>query len=332
MSANQNIMHTMNLFTIAALGSMTIGLSYFGVLGYSKWAAKENILDVPNERSSHTEPIPRGGGLVIVILTLSGLLLYQVLGGGGPWKVVLSFMAGACLIAGVSWVDDLHSLPSGIRFSAHSLAAIVGIAACGYWHTVSFPLIGQIRLGLLGLPLTFFWIVGLTNAYNFMDGIDGIAGGQAMVAGLWWSVFGWLYQQPLCLVLGLFLASSSMGFLVHNWPPARIFMGDVGSAFLGYSFAMLPIMANYSMSLEGGWSGSFLAGILITWPFLLDTTLTFLRRLYNGEDVFRAHRTHIYQRLVIAGYSSGVISLLYMGLNIMGGIVAMLWSMPEVNP
>lgn len=325
-------MHTMNLFTIAALGSLTIGLSYFGVLEYSKWAVKENILDIPNERSSHTEPIPRGGGLVIVILTLGGLLLYQILGCCGSWKVVLGFMAGACLISGVSWVDDLHSLPIGIRFTAQSLAAVFGIAACGYWHTVSFPLIGQIHLGLLGLPLTFFWIVGLTNAYNFMDGIDGIAGGQAMVAGLWWSVFGWLYQQPLCLVLGLFLASSSMGFLAHNWPPARIFMGDVGSAFLGYSFAMLPIMANYTMSPEGGWAGSFLAGILITWPFLLDTTFTFLRRLYNGEDVFRAHRTHIYQRLVIAGYSSGVISLLYMGLNIMGGIVAMLWSMPEVNP
>jgi UDP-N-acetylmuramyl pentapeptide phosphotransferase/UDP-N-acetylglucosamine-1-phosphate transferase len=325
-------MLTMNLFTIAALGSITIGLSYFGVLEYSKWAVKENILDIPNERSSHTEPIPRGGGSVIVILTLGGLLLFQILGYCGSWRVVLGFLAGACLIAGVSWVDDLHSLPIGLRFSAHGLAAILGIASCGYWHTVSFPLLGPIHLGLLGLPLTFFWIVGLTNAYNFMDGIDGIAGGQAMVAGLWWSIFGWLCQQPLLLVLGLFLACSSMGFLVHNWPPARIFMGDVGSAFLGYSFAMLPIMANYSLNPDGGWAGSFLAGILITWPFLLDTTFTFSRRLYNGEDVFRAHRSHIYQRLVIAGYSSGLISLLYIGLNIMGGIMAMLWSLPEVNP
>jgi len=324
-------MCALNLLTVAALGSMTIGLSYFGVLGYSKWAVRENILDIPNERSSHTEPIPRGGGLVIVILTLGGLLLYQVLGGGDSWKVVVGFMLGAVLIAGVSWVDDLHSLPSGIRFTAHSLAAVLGMASCGYWQTVSFPLIGPIDLGFLGAPLTFVWIVGLTNAYNFMDGIDGIAGGQAMMAGLWWSVLGWLYQQPLLLVLGLILACSSMGFLAHNWPPARIFMGDVGSAFLGYSFAMLPLMANYAMRPDGGWAGSFLVGILLTWPFLLDTTFTFFRRLYNREEVFRAHRSHIYQRLLIAGYSSGVISLLYMGLNMLGGIMALLWSIPEVN-
>jgi UDP-N-acetylmuramyl pentapeptide phosphotransferase/UDP-N-acetylglucosamine-1-phosphate transferase len=322
----------MNLPTAVALGLMTIGLSYFGVLEYSKWAIREKILDIPNERSSHTEPIPRGGGLVIVALTLGGIFIYQVLGCCYSWKVVLGFMLGAFLIAGISWVDDLHSIPIGIRFTAHSLAAIIGIASFGYWHTVSFPLIGQIHLGLVGLPLSFFWIVGLTNAFNFMDGIDGIAAGQATVAGFWWFVFGWLYLQPLLMVLGLFLACSSIGFLAHNWPPARIFMGDVGSAFLGYTFAMLPIMATDSLSPQGGWDGSFLATILLTWPFLIDTTFTFLRRLYNGEDVLRSHRSHIYQRLAIAGYSSCFISLTYMGLTIMGGIMAMVWSAPKVNP
>lgn len=322
----------MNISTVIALGAMTAGLSYFGVMEYSKWAIKRKILDIPNERSSHSAPIPRGGGLVIVVLTLGGLLLYQVLGSHSSWKVVFGFILGAFMISGISWVDDLYSLPVGIRFAVHSLAAVIGIASFGYWHTVSFPLIGQIPLGPVGLPLTFFWIVGLTNAFNFMDGIDGIAAAQAMVAGFWWSVFGWLYLQPLLLVLGLCLACSSAGFLVHNWPPARIFMGDVGSAFLGYTFAMLPIMANDSLSPDGGWDGSFLAGILITWPFLLDTTFTFFRRLYHGEDVLRSHRTHIYQRLAIAGYSSGCISIMYLGLSIMGGIIAMLWSIPKVHP
>jgi UDP-N-acetylmuramyl pentapeptide phosphotransferase/UDP-N-acetylglucosamine-1-phosphate transferase len=322
----------MNLSTVIALGAITIGLSYFGVWQYSKWATRENILDIPNERSSHTKPIPRGGGVVIVALTLGGLFLCQVLGSCGSWKLVLGFMFGAFLISGISWVDDLHSLPVGIRFTCHSLAAVIGIVVFGYWHTVSFPLIGQIQLDLVGLPLTFFWIVGLTNAFNFMDGIDGIAAVQAAVAGFWWSVFGWVYLQPLLLVLGLCLACSSMGFLVHNWPPARIFMGDVGSAFMGYTFAMLPIMARDSLSPDGGWDGSFLAGILITWPFLLDTTYTFLRRLYKGENVLRSHRTHIYQRLAIAGYGSGCISLMYLGLSIMGGIIAMLWLIPKAHP
>jgi UDP-N-acetylmuramyl pentapeptide phosphotransferase/UDP-N-acetylglucosamine-1-phosphate transferase len=322
----------MNISAVIALGAMTIGLSYFGVLKYSKWAIRENILDIPNERSSHIKPIPRGGGLVIVVLTLSGIFLYQVLGSYSSWKLILGFMLGAFMISGISWVDDLHSLPIGIRFTVHSLAAVIGIASFGYWHTVSFPLIGQIHLGLVGLPLTFLWIVGFTNAFNFMDGIDGIAAAQATVAGLWWFVFGWLSLQPLLLVLGLCLACSSFGFLVHNWPPARIFMGDVGSVFLGYTFAMLPIMANDSLGPDGPWDGSFLAGILITWPFLLDTTFTFLRRLYNGEDVLRSHRTHIYQRLSIAGYSSACISLIYLGLSILGGIIGMLWWIPKFHP
>jgi UDP-GlcNAc:undecaprenyl-phosphate GlcNAc-1-phosphate transferase len=308
----------MTILKVIALGAMTIWLSYLGVLKYSRWAIKEKIFDIPNERSSHTMPTPRGGGLVIVLLTLGGLLLCQVLGSCSSWRAVLDFMLGAFIISGISWIDDLHSLPVGIRFACHSLAAVIGIASFGYWHTVSFPLIGQIHLGLVG--------------FNFMDGIDGIAATQATVAGIWWSVFGWLYLQPFLLSLGLCLACSSIGFLVHNWPPARIFMGDVGSAFLGYTFAMLPIMGNNFLSPDGGWEGSFLAGILITWPFLLDTFFTFLRRLYNGEDVLRSHRTHIYQRLSIAGYGSGGISLMYLGLSIMGGIIAMLWSIPKVYP
>lgn len=317
-----------NSLTLVVLGSLTIVLSYFGVTRYSKWAIRGKILDIPNKRSSHSEPIPRGGGVVIVALTLGGLFFYQVLGGYGSWTVFLGFATGAALVSGVSWVDDVHSLPAGIRFAIHSLAAVSGIASLGYWHTLSCPGFGPIQLGHWGLPLTFFWIVGLTNAYNFMDGIDGIAAGQATVGGLWWLIFGWLYTQPLVMVLGLLLACSSIGFLGHNWPPARIFMGDVGSAFLGYTFAILPLMANYSMG--GTWDSSFLAVILLNWPFLLDTSFTFLRRLFRGENVFCAHRTHIYQRMAIAGYSSGFISLLYTGLNILGGIMAMLFLVPKI--
>lgn len=227
--------------------------------------------------------------------------------------------------------DDFHSLPISIRFTGHSLAAIISIAALGYWHIVSFPAIGQVHLGLLGLPLTFYWIIGLTNAYNFMDGIDGIAAGQATVAGLWWSVYGWTYNQPFLIVLSLLLTCSSIGFLAHNWPPARIFLGDVGSAFLGYIFSILPLMASFSSSTDKGWNGSLLFGILINWPFLLDTTYTFLRRMFNRDNVFCAHRSHIYQRLVIAGYSSGFVSLLYMGLSVIGGVIALYCTTYNIN-
>ena len=179
-------------------------------------------------------------------------------------------------------------------------------------------LLGTLTIGwLVGGIITFLWIVGLTNAYNFMDGIDGIAGGQAVVAGLGWATIGWLNNVPLVFALGLFICASSLGFLGHNWPPAHIFMGDVGSAFLGYTFAILPLLHNNATMP--------LVGLLLVWPFVFDTVFTFVRRLLKGENVFSAHRSHLYQRLVIAGYSHQRVALTYIGLAAVGGVLAIAW-------
>ena len=129
-------------------------------------------------------------------------------------------------------------------------------------------------LGWLGLIITFLWIVGLTNAYNFMDGIDGIAGGQAVVAGMGWAVLGWLTVQPLVGLMGVLLAAASLGFLGHNWPPARIFMGDV--AALSW-VSCLPCWLWLQHATRS--TRLALVGILFVWPFVFDATFTFLRRL-----------------------------------------------------
>ena len=173
--------------------------------------------------------------------------------------------------------------------------------------------------GWLGVPLAFFWVVGLTNAYNFMDGIDGLAGSQAVIAGVGWAGLGWLRGEPLVSLLGLLVAGSSLGFLLHNWPPARIFMGDVGSAFLGFTFAALSVLAAQQNPRLA------VAGILLLWPFIFDTIGTFLRRLRRRENVFAAHRSHLYQRLVIAGYSHRTVTLLYSGLALVGLVLALVW-------
>ena len=229
--------------TALLVGVLALALSYAGVGRLRRWAGHRQLLDFPNERSSHTHPTPRGGGLVIVILSTAGLILAWLRYPTLSPAALIAYLVGAWLIAGVSWLDDQRSLPNRVRFAAHSLGAILAILAFGYWRVVSIPLIGSLDLGWLGLLITFVWIAGLTNAYNFMDGIDGIAGGQAVVAGLGWAVLGWSDQQPLVAALGVLLAAASLGFLGHNWPPARIFMGDVGSAFLGYTFAVLPVVA-----------------------------------------------------------------------------------------
>ncbi len=301
----------------AGLSLVALALSYWGVARVRHWAEQHQILDIPNERSSHTRPVPRGGGLAIVIVTLVGGLLYGAFTSIASWSSLVAYTTGATLIALVSWLDDLYSLPKWVRFATHSLSAILALWSFGPWHMLDLPLLGQLHLGWLGLPVTFFWIVGLTNAYNFMDGIDGIAGGQAVIAGFSWAVLGWLSGQPLVGVFGLLLAASSLGFLGHNWPPARIFMGDVGSAFLGYSFSVLPIVAaQHDPRLA-------LAGVLLVWPFVFDTFFTFLCRLLRGEDVFSAHRSHLYQRLVIAGASHCSVTVRYMCLALAGTALAL---------
>ncbi|MCG2659386.1 MAG: glycosyltransferase family 4 protein, partial [Kiritimatiellae bacterium] len=219
---------------------------------------------------------------------------------------------GALLIAGVSWLDDMRPVSFWVRLLVHALGACVAMAGIGIIREIGMPFGIDLPLGWLGFPLTLVWIVGLTNAYNFMDGIDGIAGGQAVVAGLGWAVLGWIGAQPLVGVMGLLIATASLGFLGHNWPPAKIFMGDVGSAFLGFSFAALTVMASQSNPIF------VLAGIALIWPFVFDAVFTFARRLCRGEKIWAAHRSHLYQRLVISGLSHGQVSGLYIGLAMLG--------------
>ena len=306
---------------ILGVGFLALVLSYLGVAVLRRWAERRQILDIPNERSSHTLPIPRGGGIAIVFFSLIGFIVIWQFNPIWPFSVFLTYLVGGVLIAAVSCLDDFHSLPNRIRFAAHSLCAILAILGFGYFRSISIPFLGQLHLGWIGLLVTFLWIVGLTNAYNFMDGIDGIAGGEGVIAGLGWALLGWVTDEQLVCILGILLATTSLGFLGHNWPPARIFMGDVGSAFLGYTFAILAVIAAQKdprLALAGG---------LLVWPFVFDTTFTFLRRLRNGENVFAAHRSHLYQRLVTAGYSHRFVTLLYIGLSGAGAILALTWTL-----
>ena len=302
---------------LVVLGATGLVLSYVWVGRIRVWAERHRMLDIPNERSSHTVPVARGGGLAIVAVSLTGLVLswYWI----STWsRPVLTYVIGAILVFTVSWLDDLRPLSNRVRFAVHAASAILVVTCCGRLDAITVPFLGRIDLGMAGFLVAFLWIVGLTNAYNFMDGIDGIAGGQAVVGGVGWAILGWMLNIPLVSALGALLATTSLGFLFHNWPPARIFMGDAGSAFLGYSFACLAII-----SLEKN-STMALAGVLIVWPFVFDTTFTFFRRLINRENVFAAHRSHLYQRLVISGLSHQTVTLLYAGLDILGVLLALL--------
>ena len=304
-----------------------LGLSALCVSGSRRWAA-ERMLDIPNARSLHTRPTPRGGGLGIVIGVLIGawsLFVSRIL--SIPLREISALSLGGAIVALIGWLDDIHRLSYPIRLVVQVISSAVILIAVGHFHTIKVPFVSDIHLYSIGIPLALFWIMGLTNAYNFMDGIDGIAGGQALIAGSGWAIIGYMNSETFVALIGLLLAASSLGFLSHNWPPARIFMGDVGSAFIGFTLAVLPIIA-------GQRDPRFMiVGILLVWPFVFDTSFTLARRLYNKENIFVAHRSHIYQRLVIAGYSHRFVTLLYMGLALIGTVIALLWykNAPFIN-
>ncbi len=165
---------------IVGLGLVPFALAFYGVGRFRKWAERRRILDVPNERSSHTRPTPRGGGMVIVAVTLAGIWAFLfVAGRTDSWLPAALYTLGAALIAGVGWLDDLRRLPNSVKFGAQSLGAVLLIVGYGPWKEIALPYLGSIPLGWAGWLVTFLWIAGVTNAFNFMDGIDGIAASQA---------------------------------------------------------------------------------------------------------------------------------------------------------
>jgi Fuc2NAc and GlcNAc transferase len=295
-------------------------LTYGGVEVFRRWSRGRNLLDIPNERSSHTEPTPRGGGLIIDVVCLSMLLLYclyfQI---GAFW----SYFAGALIVALISWLDDLFSVSSLWRFLCHSAAAVLVVWNLGFWENVYVPFYGTVFLGYIGQVITFFWIVWLINAYNFMDGIDGIAGAQALTAGLGWLIVGFLLNVEHAGFYGGVVAFSGLGFLIHNWQPAKIFMGDVGSAFLGYTFAVLPLMALKETKRE-----DFLlpvVAITLVLLFVFDSLVTLFKRILKREKIWQAHREHIYQKLVIEGFSHQSVTILYASLSIFIAALLIFW-------
>jgi UDP-N-acetylmuramyl pentapeptide phosphotransferase/UDP-N-acetylglucosamine-1-phosphate transferase len=260
--------------------------------------APKKALDVPNERSSHSRPTQTGGGLVIVGGFLIGLAVW--LGTGGSLSPrALGWLAGALLVAGVSFVDDLHPLPAVPRLLTHGLGAVV-LTVVGAQDR-ELPL-------LAALPLAFLWIALMTNVYNFMDGIDGLATSQAIVAGVAMAVAGIAVRNPLVATGAGLLAAASAGFLFYNLPPARLFMGDVGSTFLGFSFAGLSLLGNLGV---GGGRLPVEFGLVVLAPFLFDSLSTLARRIWRGERWYAAHRTHYYQRLVQVGLSHAQVTGLY---------------------
>jgi UDP-N-acetylmuramyl pentapeptide phosphotransferase/UDP-N-acetylglucosamine-1-phosphate transferase len=269
------------------------------------WARARGRLDLPNERSSHTVPTPRVGGLAIVMAVFVGLTTLRVHGALTDAHGV-SLVLGALTVAALSFADDLRPLPVSLRLAGHLVVAVVVVTVAG---TPPTPTLDALTIVTMAAGAT--WIVGLVNAYNFMDGIDGLAAAYAIVAAAGWAIVGFVDGLPTLTGVPLVISAASATFLGFNWHPARVFMGDTGSAFLGYAFAVLPFA-------DVATPRRFVSAAFFVWPFLFDTIFTFVRRLVRGENVVQAHRTHLYQRLVATGLSHPRVSALYVALGLLG--------------
>lgn len=293
-------------FLISAL--VSAGLAAL-VLGY----ARHHMLDIPNERSSHTIPTPRGGGLAIVITFSAGLCVLAVASaiafdmlvalGGAGWAVALAGFA-----------DDKRHVPPGLRLSVQAGATLWAM----FWLGGAPPLeIGDYVLqpGLIGGVIALICVVWLTNLYNFMDGIDGLAGSETAVVAGGGALLAWLGDAPAIAALLLILAGASSGFLVWNWPPARLFMGDVGSGFIGLTLGLLAILAAKEDVIPI-WTWAILMSV-----FIVDATMTLFRRIACGADWMSAHRSHAYQRLARQTGSHGAVTITATAINL-------LWLLP----
>jgi Fuc2NAc and GlcNAc transferase len=252
-----------------------------------RYALSRSLIDIPNARSSHSVPTPRGGGVAIVISFLVALFL-MVSQSLVPWPLALALLGSGIGIAILGFLDDHGHVPARWRLLGHFIAAVWAL----FWLGGLSPLVffgTSIDLGVLGHILAAFYLVWMLNLYNFMDGIDGIASVEAIFACLGASLLYWLAGFDSLIFVPLVLAMAVAGFLYWNFPPARIFMGDAGSGFLGIILGLLSLQAAWA-SPKLLWVWLILLGV-----FIVDATVTLMRRLLRGDKVYEAHRSHAYQ-------------------------------------
>lgn len=278
-----------------------------------------SILDIPNHRSSHEQPVPNGGGVAIVLTVLVGFLAVYLAGDLVP--IAESHMLGlgvaSVVIVFVGLLDDLKKLQSfRIKLVTQIFAAGVLVGFDIVIRDVTLPFAGNIALGWWAYPVTLIWVIGLTNAFNFMDGLNGLAAGTAVICSAFFGLISFFEGSLFIYMLCYVMAAASLGFLPFNFPRARIFMGDVGSQFLGFMFAALAVIAAENDVSRT----SMIVMPLLFFHFIFDTVFTLFRRLWAGEEVTQAHRSHLYQLLNRIGWSHVRVSALQYGFAVLQGL------------
>jgi Fuc2NAc and GlcNAc transferase len=272
---------------VIAVAAATIAVAVTG------WVRRQALarlwLDVPTARSSHQTPTPRGGGMAIVVASAAGFVALWA-AGAIETGMLAALLGGGLMVAWIGFRDDRKPVRPAVRLAVHLAAAAWALAWLGGVPPVKFGTT-LVDFGVAGYALGVLAIGWVVNLFNFMDGIDGIAASEAAFMALAGALLAGSAAAPDVAAAGVVFAAACLGFLAWNWPPARIFMGDVGSGYLGYVLAVLALVAMWRSPV------ALFAWLALGALFFVDATVTLARRLLRGERVHQAHRSHAYQWL-----------------------------------
>lgn len=282
-----------------------------------KLAHKIGAVDKPNARKVHAKIMPRLGGLAIFIGVIVGYFT-----GGLHNEKITGITVGALIIVLVGVLDDKYELSAKYKLVGQLLAAAAVVGSGLTIDHLSVPFIGQFDLGWASYPVTVFWVVAITNAINLIDGLDGLSAGISSIVIATIAVLAAVAGKPMILMISLILLGSTLGFLFHNFHPAKIFMGDTGALFLGYSISILSLLGMYkSVTLF-----SFIVPIIILGVPIFDTTYAIIRRIVNKKPISAPDKSHLHHRLLALGLSHRSTVLVIYGLGILFSLSAILFS------
>ncbi|MFM9026217.1 MAG: glycosyltransferase family 4 protein [Planctomycetaceae bacterium] len=288
-------------------------------------ASRWRLVDLPNRRSAHALPTARGGGVAIVLLTTLAAIAVVFRCPPDAIAVVCGVCLPCLVIAAIGILDDIRPIDAKARLAIQVAAAAAMTAVLGPIRAIAVSGLPAIEFGAAAWPLTIVWIVGMTNAFNFMDGSDGMAATEAVVGGLGLAAVGYVTGCDMPLLLAGFAAAAAAGFLVFNWQPARVFMGDVGSGYLGAYLSAIPLLFPDSRRPE-----VIVPAVLCLWPAIFDPFVTVLRRIAAGANPLVPHREFFFHRLVRSGVSHGSVAIVYGALAAAGALAGVVMLLPEV--
>ncbi|MFM7138188.1 MAG: glycosyltransferase family 4 protein [Planctomycetota bacterium] len=283
------------------------------------------MVDLPNRRSAHALPTARGGGVAIVATAAMASLVAVYRWPHLAGRIMLGILLPSIVLAAVGVIDDIRPLRPVLRLGIQAAVAASMTAVLGPLTGIELPGMPPLEFGMLAWPLTLLWVVGLINAFNFMDGADGMAGLAAVVGGAGVAAVAYSTHSLATMLLAAFAAAAAAGFLVFNWQPARVFMGDVGSGFLGTWFAGLPLLVRDEAIQQ-----TIVPIALCLWPTIYDPFMSVLRRIWNGANPLEPHREFLFHRLIRSGVSHSQAALIYGGMAALGGLLGLAMVKPWV--